>query len=309
MITMNLSYNNLVTRNPEMNKPTLKSEGDITRGVILMLLSALMFALAGTAVKFAAQELSAFALVFWRNLLSFWLFLLLIYLKGFPDLKTSRIDLHLLRSLFTYGALLTYFFAISRIPLGSAVLLQSSGPVFVPLLALIFFRRMSDRNVWTGVVLAFAGVALIVQEGALGFSLGEISGVVCGFFGGCAALTIWAMSDGEPPLRQMFYFTLLTLVISILLLPWTWEVPSPPTFIPLAVLAVCTTLAQYFFSASLAASPADKVNTWSYASVIIAALIGYFLWREQLEAVAIAGMLLVVLGAHITSRKKAVPAT
>ncbi len=287
-----------------MAKITLKYEGDINRGVALMLLSALLFALAGTAVKFAAQELSTFALVFWRNLLSFWLFLMLIYFKGFSDLRTSRIDLHLLRAFFSYVALVTCFYAISNISLGSAVVLQSTGPVFVPLLALIFFQRMSDMYVWLGVILGCAGVVLIVQAGPIGFSLGEIGGALSGFFGGCAALTIWAMSDTEPPLRQMFYFTLLTLIISIVLIPWTWELPSLFAFIPLMISAICTTSAQYFLAVSFATAPADKVNTWSYASVVIAATIGYLVWGESLEASAILGIVLVVLGAHITSKEK-----
>lgn len=286
-----------------MSKSKLKSEGSIIRGVGLMLLSALMFALAGTAVKFAAQDLSTFALVFWRNLLSFCLFLGLIYWRGFPELKTRRIGTHMARSVFTYGTLAAYFYAIAHISLGGAVVLQATGPVFVPLLALLVFRRMSDANVWGGVVIAFVGVALIVRAD-IGFSAGEISGLASGLFAGCATLAIWAMSDDEPPLRQMFYFTALTLLISILVLPWTWEMPEASTFIPLGVLAICTTLAQYFFSASLAAAPADKVNTWSYASIVIAAFIGYFVWGEQLTAIVLGGMLLVVIGAHITSKAK-----
>ncbi len=286
-----------------MTKTILKSEGNIVQGVGLMLLSALMFALAGVAVKFAVAELSTFSLVFWRNLLSFFLFMLWMYCTGFPDIKTKHMNLHLLRAVFTYATLAAYFYALSRIDFASAVLLQSSGPVFVPVLAFIFFRRLSDRYVWAGVVVAFAGVALLTGADRIGFSSGEISGILAGFFGGCSALTIWAMSGDEPPLRQMFYFSLLTLLIAIVLLPWTWQMPSPVTFIPLIALAICTTLAQYFFSAALAVSPADKVNTWSYASVVIAAVIGYVIWGEYLDAAAILGIVLVVIGAHITTRK------
>ena len=292
-----------------MAKITLKQDGNIARGIGLMLLSALMFALAGVAVKFAVAELTVFALVFWRNLLSFFLFILWMYFTGFTDIKTTRFDLHLLRSVFTYAALAAYFYALSRIEFASAVLLQSTGPIFVPLLALIFFRRLSDRYVWIGVVVAFIGVALLTGVDRFSFPFGqlggEFSGVLAGLFGGCAALSIWAMSGGEPPLRQMFYFSLLTLIIAIILLPWTWQLPSPVTFIALGALAVCTTLAQYFFSASLAVSPADKVNTWSYASVVIAAIIGYVIWGEHLGIAAIVGILLVIGGAHITAKKPA----
>lgn len=281
---------------------SLKAEGNVGKGVGLILLSAAMFALAGTSVKFVAEDLSTFSLVFWRNFLSFWLFLAWIWFMGFRDLRTARLDLHVIRSLFTYGALVTYFFAISKIPLANAVLLQSMGPVFVPVMAFLVFRRLSDRHVWTGVLIGFAGVAFIVKPTSMGLSLAEMSGVAAGAFGGAAALTIWAMSSSEPPMRQMFYFTLITLLMSLLPLPWTWQLPSAENFVALCALAVCTTLAQYFLAAGFAIAPADKVNTWSYASVALAAIIGYLGWGESFGLISGLGILLVVIGAHLTTR-------
>lgn len=291
-----------------MAKTILKSEGNIKYGTGFMLLYALMFALVGGTAKFMLQELSILALVFWRSLFSFCMLLVLLYCKGFPSLKTSHLNLHILRSLLAYCGLVVYFYALSSIPLSTAVVLHATWPVFVPVLAWICFRRLSDRYVWLGVALGFAGVAFIVQPHAtggtpIGTHLGVVAGTLTGFLSGCITLTIWVMSNDEPPLRQMFYFATLNLVISIVLLPWTWQLPSLSTAILMLVLALFYTLSQYFFSASLALAPSDKVNTWSYTSIAFAALIGYFFWGERLSMLAMIGIALVVLGAHITTRK------
>ncbi len=83
------------------------------------------------------------------------------------------------------------------------------------------------------------------------------------------------MSGTEPPLRQMFYFTLFTLLLAAALLPWTWQVPDAGSFAALLALAACTTLAQHFLAVGCSLVPADKIITWSYASVVFAMVIGY----------------------------------
>lgn len=270
--------------------------------VAAVLLSGLMFALAGAAGKLLAAELGTFGLVFWRNLLSFAVLIAWLVVRGFPDLGTDRFGLHALRAVLSYGALLTYFFAIAHVPLASAVLLQSTSPIFVPVLALLVLRRLSDRFVWLGVTLGLAGVAFIVQPAELGLSAGELGGVAAGAMGGAATLAIWAMSGTEPPLRQMVYFTLLTLLLAAAALPWTWQLPDPGSFAALLALAICTTLAQHLLAVGCSLAPADKIITWSYGSIVFATLIGFFAWREPIAASALLGVALVVLGAHLASR-------
>jgi drug/metabolite transporter (DMT)-like permease len=187
-------------------------------------------------------------------------------------------------------------------PLSSAVLLQSTGPIFVPILALLIYQRVSDRHVWFGVLIAFVGVAFIVRPSGFDLSVHQISGILAGIAGGAATLSIWAMSSTEPPSRQMFYFTLFTLVLSLIPLPWSWQLPTGSSFVFLVLLAICTTLAQYFLAAGFRVAPADKINTWSYASILLAAVIGYVGWGEHFGLSFGLGALLIISGAHLTTR-------
>ncbi len=119
--------------------------------------------------------------------------------------------------------------------------------------------------------LGFLGVACIVRPTGLGLSAGELGGIASGALGGAATLAIWAMSGTEPPLC----LTLFTLLLAAALLPWTWQVPDAGSFAALLALAACTTLAQHFLAVGCSLVPADKIITWSYASVVFAMVIGY----------------------------------
>ena len=263
-----------------------------------------MFSLAGAVIKSLVSEMSTPALVFWRNACSFLVLMIWFLATGFPELGTRRFGTHCWRALFTYGAFLTYFFAIREIHFATAVLLQSSAPIFVPILALLVYRRLSDRFVWSGMALGLVGIALVVEPRALGVSVGDASGVLCGLLGGFAMLAIWSLSSSESAGRQMFYFSGLTLLLSMVPLPWVWETPSYADVPALLTLGVLTMLAQHFLALGCTTAATDKVVAWGYTSVIFSAFFGYAIWDEAISVTSVVGMAFVVVGAYWTVRTR-----
>lgn len=280
-------------------------------GSVFICLSAAMFAAAGAAVKVALQDLAPVQLVFWRNLLSLVLFggfLLVARPQTFKLLGTEKFSLHLIRSILSLLVLYAYFFAVSRVPLSTAVLLMSTSPVFVPVLAYLVLRRTSAWTVWVGVLVAFFGVALVIDP-TLSYdfrsvdAFGVLSGIGAGFIGGAATIVIWKMSATEPPDRQIFYFTSISFVLSIPVYLLNWKMPEAETFFPIVCLGIATTFAQYFLSRGCQLAPADKINAWNYLSIVFAALAAYIGWSETLSMGMIVGMIFVIVGAHTASRK------
>lgn len=286
------------------------SQENVLLGSIYICISATMFAVAGAAVKLALHDVSPVQLVFWRNLMSmvfFFGFLLAVRPAAFSCLRSEMVGLHLLRSVLSLCVLYAYFYAVSQIDLATAVLLLSTSPVFVPILALLFMRHLSASTVWIGVLIAFVGVALVVDptlKYSFDFSnyIGLGSGLLSGILGGAATVVIWKMSGTESPDRQMIYFTFVSFVLSMPFVLLAWEMPKPVAFVPIVCLGIATTLAQYFLAKGCEVAPADKINTWNYLSIVIAGLAAYVGWNETLRPVTILGMILVVVGARIAGK-------
>ncbi len=272
-----------------------------------MILAALLFALGATSARYTASDMNVFVLVFWTNL---WMFILMCGAVSFSrpvgGIATKRLPQHLLRSGFTYGALLTYFYALAQIPFANAVILQSMGPLFVPVLAFIVFRRLSDRYVWLGVAISFAGVTMIIQPGQVGMSIGDASAVLAALGGAAAALVIWSLSTTEPPDRQMFYFSLFALILSAIPLPWTWQWPDMKQLMQIVLVATFTIVGQFFYAKAFSTAAGDKVITWSYMSIVFAAFVGFVAWGEPILAATAGGAVLVVGGAHLATRERKV---
>ncbi len=278
---------------------------DVLRGTVSMIVAALALSLGATSARFAANELNVLVLVFWVNLgmlilISAWILLR----PPVGGIRTERLSLHFLRSVFTYSALVTYFYALAHIPFANAVILQSMGPIFVPILAFLIFRRISDRYVWMGVFISFLGVALIIQPGQVEMSLGEVTGILAALGGAAAAIVIWSLSTTEPPLRQMFYFSIFAFLLSAIPLPWIGHWPSPVQMLQIFCVAFFTLVGQFFYAKAFTTAPADKVNTWSYLTIVFAAIIGFIAWDEPILALTVVGAVMVVGGAHLATRDR-----
>lgn len=283
----------------------LLTGNDVARGTRMMIFAALLLASGATSARFATEGMNVVVLVFWTNLTMFIMmsgYMLIARPKG--GVHSHKLPLHFLRSVFTYGALVAYFYALAQIPFANAVVLQSMGPIFVPILAFLVFRRLSDRYVWLGVAISFVGVILLVRPDRIGVSLGEISALLAALGGAAAALVIWSLASTEPVARQMFYFSFFACLLSALPLPWTWQVPTLVQLTPIIAVAGFTIVGQFYYAKAFSSAPGDKVITWSYMAIVFAALFGFAFWSEPIVILSALGAGLVVGGAHLATRER-----
>ena len=121
---------------------------DLPRGALLMVLSAFLFAAMGEAVRMASSQLQNALVVFFRN--AFGLLALLPWLVrlGPKGLLTRTWREHLVRGLAGLASMYCYFYAIARIGLSEAILLNYSLPLFMPLIARAWLREEVPPRLW-----------------------------------------------------------------------------------------------------------------------------------------------------------------
>jgi drug/metabolite transporter (DMT)-like permease len=281
----------------------MRREGaTLSRSALYVVASSLLFALAGVMVKLSVAELPKEVVVFFRNAFSLCLLLPWLAVSGLGAVRTSQLRLHLLRAAATLSALYCYYYAISHVRLADAVLLQFTGPIFVPLLGYAIYRIAVSGQVLLAVLVGFVGIALILQPGSGMFTAGAAIGLGAGLFGALAVVTIWRMSVSEPPLRIVFYFNLLSTIASAVPLIWSWQTPTGIEWVYLGALALLSTGAHILMTIGCTIAPADRAYTLSYSSVVFAAVLGWLVWGEGLDALMIAGAALVGVAGTMATR-------
>ena len=283
---------------------------NLPRGAALMLAAALLFAVAGAIIKHVSEQLPNEMVVFFRSFFGL-LALAPFFLRHGPrHYATRRLGAHLVRALAGLTAMYCYFYAISRLPLAEAVLLNYTAPLFIPLAALFWVGEPFGRKLWWPIGVGFVGIVLILKPGLSLLAPIALIGLASGLFSALAMAGIRKLTDTEPAIRVVFYFSLASTLVSALPLAWSWQTPTANLWLPLILIGVFSTVAQILMTLGYAHAPAAQAGPFLYAIVVFAGIFGWALWEEVPGWLSFAGTLLVVLAGVLTIRlggRKAIP--
>jgi drug/metabolite transporter (DMT)-like permease len=271
---------------------------NILLGALFILLSELMFASMGAVVKQLTQRLPREMDVFMRNVFGLALLLPLVWGNGFITLKTQVFHLHLLRSVAGVSAMYCFFHALANLPLADGMLLKMTSPIFMPLIAWYWLSESMHRTVLLAIGIGFIGVILVLNPGGE-FNHIALIGLLGGGLASLAKVSLRRLGKTEPSVRVVFYFALLSSIISALPMSWNWQQPSQLEWWLFALLGLFGTLGQLLLTRGYAIAAAARVSPFTYSSVLFGAAYGYLFWGETLSLQFILGALLIGLAGVI----------
>ncbi len=278
---------------------------NVLHGALFILLSELMFATMGAAVKAASgQGLPNEMLVFMRNLMGLFVIAPLLLQYGMAELRTPVYPLHLLRALLGLSAMYLFFYVLGRLPLADGLLLKMTSPIFMPLIALLWLGEGGSRLAILAIPVGLAGVVMVLRPGG-DLSWVALLGVLGGLLAAFAKVTVRRLSRSESTTRIVFYFTLNATVISALPLVWAWQLPTLQQWALLGLMGVMGTTGQLLLTRGYAVAPAASISPFTYFSVLFGAAYGYLFWGEVLDWLFVAGALLIAVAGVMAVRGRA----
>lgn len=251
-------------------------------GSLFVILGEVFFVMMGMLVKSLADEIPNNHLVFYRNLFAAIICIPLIYRAGLGlnNFKTARFNIHLIRSTCGVLAMYCFFYALANIELANAMLLKMTGPIFIPIVAVLWLRESVSLRTITAILIGFAGVVIFLNP-SKEIQAAAVIGLLGGALAATAKVAIRKMSDTEPTTRIVFYFASLSAIISSI------PVIAGPAFIPtlsqfafLLLLAVVGTCGQLCLTKAYNLAPASQVGAFTYASLLWASIAGWIFWDE-----------------------------
>ena len=274
----------------------------LARGAALMLAATFLFAATSAIIKHAAVSLPNEMIVFLRNLIGLVALAPLFFHHGHDLYTTKRLSAHLFRALAGLTAMYCYFYAIGHLPLAEAVLLNYTAPLFIPLAAMLWVGEAFSRKLWWPIGIGFVGIGFILKPGLSLLAPIALIGLASGLFSALAMAGIRKLTDTEPAARVVFYFSLVSTLISAIPMLWAWQTPEKTLWFPLLMIGVLSTAAQILMTRGYACAPAAQVGPFLYAIVVFAALFGWGFWQEVPDGLSFIGALLVVLAGILTIR-------
>ncbi|MFO1373402.1 MAG: DMT family transporter [Agitococcus sp.] len=270
-------------------------QSHVLKGLALLSLSAFLFASMGVFIRFASHTVDNATVVFMRNLTGTLLLLPFALYQGKRFFITDKLWMHLWRALVGLAAMYGFFYAIAHLPLSNAMVFTYSSPVFIPLVAWLFLKERISGLMLLAALIGLIGVLLVAKPSDAMFNWLSVVGLSSSLLASMAFVTVRALTKTEPATRIVFYFCLISTIISAIPMFWHWRILNSQELFYLVGAGTLATLSQVCLSKAYGYAPAGKIGPANYLAIIFAGIWAWILWGETPDNLSIAGMLLIFI--------------
>ena len=235
-----------------------------TKGILCIMLSAFSWAAMGILVRLAG-DVPSFQKSVFRNLVALaaaGIYLLASRTK--VKLKKGDVPWLLFRSVAGTIGLLGNFYALDRMMVADANMLNKLAPFFTVIVSVFLLKE------------AFVGTLFVIKPGMTGMPLGPALVAVLGGAGAGTAYSIvrYLQKRGIPGPFIVFFFSAFSCVV---VLPWVIPryVPMEGWQLGYLLLAGCfASVGQFAVTAAYRFAPAREISIYDYSQIIFSTLLG-----------------------------------
>ena len=276
------------------------------RGIFWMVVTGLCFVAVTACVKAAGDRVPAAESAFLRYLLA-----LPILIPMWGAIRAARLTprqwrLFGLRGLFHTGAVILWFYAMTRIPIAEVTAMNYLNPVYVTLGAALFLgERLPPRRI-VAVVAALLGALVILRPGLRELDPGHGAMLVVAMLFAVGYLIAKQLS-GE--VSATVIVGMLQLTVTIGLAPFAvigWVTPSAEELGLFALTAAFATAGHYAMTLAFAAAPVSVTQPVTFLQLVWAVTLGAVVFGEPVDGWVILGGLVIVGAVSFISWREAV---
>ncbi|MGY0196302.1 DMT family transporter [Leptothrix sp. BB-4] len=276
---------------------------------LMMIGAAFLFASMGVAVKIASAWYPSTEIVMYRGIVGLLLMLLLMRRQR-TSWRTPVPAMHFWRGLSGVSSLLMWFYAITGLPLATAMTLNYMSSVWMALFliggsVMLGGSRIDGRLVLTALA-GFCGVAAILRPTIEASQLWHgVIGLLSGMLSAMAYLQVSALGRaGEPETRVVFYFSLGGLLAGAVLTAFNdgFHGHTPKGALALLAVGLFATSAQLLMTRAYAIGKPLVNASLQYLGIAFAFVYSVLLFGDPVHLLSVAGMLLVVAAGIAAAR-------
>ena len=261
-------------KNPFANVPP------VVAGPVWMVTAGIGYTLTSVCTRELSSDYSTAQLAFMRAVIALGFVAPLILRNGISVMRTTVFPLHLLRSIFTYGGMMCWFYAVSVIPISDYTALLYFQPIFTILFAIFILRETAGPRTWGAVAVAFVGALVILRPGFQDISFGMIAAIATAVLFAGVNTCMKFLSRTDSAAVMVAYVSILMLVLSAVPAWFYWTDPVLADLPAILGVGVFALMGQYAIT------------------LITAAILGWVVFGETSDAYTWAGALVIFCASY-----------
>ena len=267
-----------------------------------MLVAACFFAVMSALVKTCSLHAGTFEIVFFRAFLTLIFIYVLMRAEGVSP-KTKYPVRHFIRSICGAIAFTSWFAAMGHLPLGTAVTLSYTGPIFIALTTIalcVWYKRRVPWILIAAVALGFAGICVMMHPSVAPGSQGWMAiALITGVLAPPIFMTVQKLGRaGEPSSRIVFYFMLISSIWGlggVFLIEGGFHAHETSLWLMLLGVGICSTVAQLAMTQAYAKGDLLISACLNFATIPLAELLSVIVFKETLSSDALIGMGMILV--------------
>lgn len=271
--------------------------GKKSKGILFMLISAFLYALMNVFIKIA-NDIPLFERLFFTNLVTFLIayFLVRKNKASLVGKRDNQRDLFI-RSILGLVAMITNFYAISKLPIADSSMLNKLSPFFVTLFACFFLKEKLNKIQIPTLVIVFIASLLVIKPKFSMEMVPALSGFMSAVFSGAAYTAISYIGDREDSSTIVAHFALVSMVGTFIPMLLDFKVPNLKMIGFLICIGLCYGFAQVTMTIAYKFAPAGEVSIYNYSNILFASILGFAIFHEVPDKLSLLGGLIILLSA------------
>ena len=251
-----------------------------TKAIILNIMSIVLFSIMIIFIRKASENLHILEVVFFRNLLAFFVMLPILKSTGLVAIKMNNTKLFFVRGFFGAIGMLAGFTCLTLIPLAQATAISFAQPIFITIGATIFLGEIIKVRRIVAIVIGFIGMLIIVQPGVNSFSFGIMLAIIAALAHSLNALIVKKLTLTETPQAIITWMVIILIPITLIPALVVWEWPSFETWLYLWGIAIVGSLAHFLWTKSCSMADITSLQPIEFIKLPIIALFGWMIFSE-----------------------------
>lgn len=269
----------------------------ISKAAFWMALSIASFLLMSVAGRMTTSVLSVFQVLELRSVIGWFILLPLVLTRGgFSAMASRRLPLHVARNIVHYVGQGAWLYALTLIPLGVLVSIEFTTPIWTALLAVLFLGERLNRFRIISIVLGLIGVIVIVRPSAGSIEPGHLIVLGAAVCFGASVVMVKALTRTDSVVRIIFWMLVVQSALGLIPAFIEWRNPPLELWPWLLVIGFTGMSSHFCMARALTYADATLISPMDFLRVPLSALIGWLLYKEQIDVFTGGGAALILMG-------------